>query len=260
MTSLIFSEEKPALLVSVRSAAEARTALAGGADVIDVKEPDLGSLGAANTDTIADVVRTVEGRAMVTAALGELLDLADLENGSAVHALPSGVSLFKIGLARCAAVPNWQTQWKRAVDCIQTNSRELNIRPVAVVYADWRIAQSPRPLDVLQAAVELRSPALLIDTWNKSAGSLFDHWPIEDLRSVLSAARGRGLAVVLAGSLHGESILAAARLRPDLIAVRAAACEAGRGGTVSRERVRELKRTIAAARTAAITPGGRSSC
>ena len=33
------------LLVSVRSAAEVRPALAGGADIIDAKEPSLGSLG-----------------------------------------------------------------------------------------------------------------------------------------------------------------------------------------------------------------------
>ena len=35
----------PGLLVSVRSAAEAATALAGGADLIDVKEPSRGPLG-----------------------------------------------------------------------------------------------------------------------------------------------------------------------------------------------------------------------
>ena len=38
----------PGLLVSVRSAAEAITALEAGADVIDVKEPSRGALGAAS--------------------------------------------------------------------------------------------------------------------------------------------------------------------------------------------------------------------
>ncbi len=36
------------LLVSVRSAAEAEIALSAGADLIDVKEPSRGSLGAAD--------------------------------------------------------------------------------------------------------------------------------------------------------------------------------------------------------------------
>ena len=53
----------PGLLVSVRSAAEAITALEAGADVIDVKEPSRGALGAADCETIAAVVRAVAGRA-----------------------------------------------------------------------------------------------------------------------------------------------------------------------------------------------------
>jgi uncharacterized protein (UPF0264 family) len=40
------------LLVSVRDAAEAADALAGGADLIDVKEPNAGSLGAAGHPTL----------------------------------------------------------------------------------------------------------------------------------------------------------------------------------------------------------------
>ena len=53
MTKLKLSNETPGLLVSVRSAAEALSALAGGADVIDVKEPNRGSLGAADDETIS---------------------------------------------------------------------------------------------------------------------------------------------------------------------------------------------------------------
>ena len=63
-----------ALLVSVRSAAEAEAALAGGAALIDVKEPARGALGRADDAVIADVVRAVAGRAPVSAALGELRD------------------------------------------------------------------------------------------------------------------------------------------------------------------------------------------
>ena len=47
------------LLVSVRSVAEARIALAGGVDLIDVKEPRRGSLGAADAGIIAEIVAHV---------------------------------------------------------------------------------------------------------------------------------------------------------------------------------------------------------
>src|SRR3954454_23697054 len=104
MTMLKLSNETPGLLVSVRSAAEALAALAGGADVIDVKEPNRGSLGAADDDTIAAVVEAVAGRAFVSAAFGELVELSASSNGDRRRALVAGVSLFKVGLAQCATI------------------------------------------------------------------------------------------------------------------------------------------------------------
>ena len=60
------------LLVSVRSADEAQAALDGGASIIDVKEPSLGSLGRASEAAIAAVVNRVARRIPISAALGDL--------------------------------------------------------------------------------------------------------------------------------------------------------------------------------------------
>lgn len=46
------------LLVSVRNAIEAQTAVAGGAQLIDVKEPFAGSLGAASVAQWQEVIDT----------------------------------------------------------------------------------------------------------------------------------------------------------------------------------------------------------
>jgi uncharacterized protein (UPF0264 family) len=235
MLQLIDPNHRPGLLVSVRDASEALIALAGGANVIDVKEPDRGSLGAADGATIAAVIRAVEGRVPVTAAAGELVDLI----GSPHAPMPHGVSLFKIGLAGCRAVPDWISRWKQTINTLWTQDDAAK-HAVAVVYADWRTADAPQPVDVLHTAVDLGCPALLIDTWDKSSGSLFDHWPAGELDAFLSRVRSQNLLLVLAGSLVGESFTTAARLRPDLLAVRTAACNSGRGGTVSRDRVSAL--------------------
>src|SRR5437879_2488209 len=64
----------PGLLVSVRSSEEAAAALAGGAHVIDIKEPAHGSLGRADDQTVSAVLACVAGRRPVSAALGELVD------------------------------------------------------------------------------------------------------------------------------------------------------------------------------------------
>ena len=49
------------LLVSVRDAAEARLAVEAGVDLIDVKEPSAGPLGAAAAETLAEIAAAVAG-------------------------------------------------------------------------------------------------------------------------------------------------------------------------------------------------------
>jgi uncharacterized protein (UPF0264 family) len=242
------SDGDPGLLVSVRGAAEALEALIGGADVIDVKEPKRGSLGAADASTVADVVRAVNGRAAVTAALGELTEIVTGRSGLHPATLPRGIALIKIGLAGCRANPDWICAWRDAVAHALANGEGSASRPAAVVYADFEAAHAPAPIEVLNAAIQAHCPALLVDTWDKSSGSLFDHWPATKLRSFIDEVRSRGIRVVIAGSLWGAAVGEAARLEPDLIAVRTAACDGGRDGNVSRERVRALKQCIAAVR------------
>jgi uncharacterized protein (UPF0264 family) len=232
-------DNRPGLLVSVRDDAEALAALAGGAHVIDVKEPDRGSLGAAERDAIAAVIRAVAGRAPVTAAAGELLDL----RRPALEPMPQGVTLFKLGLSGCRSLPDWKSRWSDAIDALWPLS-EASKHVVAVAYADWQTADAPEPRDVLHAAIEVGAETLLVDTWRKSEGALFNFWPPKEIAFFMDNVQSHGLQLVLAGSLTGECFASAARLRPDLLAVRTAACELGRGGTVSQKRVAALLRAI----------------
>jgi hypothetical protein len=236
---------RPGLLVSVRSVTEARTALAAGADVIDVKEPSRGPLGGADIEEIAAVVRTVESRVPVTAAMGELLALVDTARREAIYqSLPSGVSLFKIGLAGSGHLNDWQARWTKAISALADESTAPRAQAVAVAYADWQAADAPEPYRVLNAGIELGCPALLVDTWNKSGGGLFDHWPLTSLHDFVQRVQQQQMIVVLAGSLTGDQIRQAAALGPDLIAVRGAACATNRNGDVSFDRVHTLKQLV----------------
>jgi (5-formylfuran-3-yl)methyl phosphate synthase len=236
-------KNRPGLLVSVRSADEALAALAGGADVIDVKEPKHGSLGAADRSTVADVVRAVAEGAPVSAAAGELLEI----DCGKRQPMPEGVSLFKIGLAGCRAAGNWRSHWRNAVEAHAAPNGNPFQQAVAVAYADWRSAGAPDPREVLRLATGVGSPALLVDTWDKTSGSLFDHWNASEMREFVNEVQSLRLMIVLAGSLIGDSITKAAQLRPDVIAVRTAACDSGRNGPVSNERVRAVRHAISIA-------------
>lgn len=246
MFELELMHERPGLLVSVRSAEEAAVALAAGVDVVDVKEPSRGSLGAADLAVVADVVAVVCGRVPVSAALGELDDFSTIapearNADEGIEKFPRGVAFVKMGLAGCRADADWPSRWCAAMSAAGA------AEPVAVVYADWRSAGAPAPNEVLTEARAVGCPALLVDTWDKTAGTLWDHWSRRSLARFMGEVQERGMAFVLAGSLSGRALAEAVRLRPDLVAVRGAVCDTGRGGALCPRRIESVRRAISEA-------------
>ena len=226
----------PRLLVSVRDALEAKTALAAGVDWIDVKEPSRGPLGRADLETIEAVVECVNGRTPVSAALGDL----DEVDSSLVDRIAGmgGLSLVKIGLAGTASSPDWHRRWVRIVD------RFVKSLPVAAVaYADWERAKAPPPRSVLEIAAG-RCRSLLIDSFYKSGPSTVDLLAPSDLINLVAAAKGEGMLTVVAGRLGVESLPAVCRAAPDLVGIRGAACRGDRTQSLDETLIRMVRRSL----------------
>jgi len=223
------------LLVSVRDAAEARAALVGGADLIDVKEPLRGALGYALPTVWSEVLEAVGAAVPCSVALGELLTdpVAELAPQTA------GFAFAKVGLAGCSDCPDWQTRWHSALSLLPAS-----VSPVAVAYADSDAAHAPLPEQVLAAAAECSIKLLLLDTCDKRAGRLLDHLPLPELARLITAAHERGIAVVLAGSLTLEMFHQLLPLTPRYLAVRGAACRAGRTSAIDASLVKQLAATL----------------
>src|SRR5215210_2805353 len=86
------------LLVSVRSAAEASTALAAGADIIDAKEPSLGSLGPVSSAVLSEIFDRVPERCPLRVALGDVATTGDVRDR--ISAVPLRQTAFlKLGFA-----------------------------------------------------------------------------------------------------------------------------------------------------------------
>jgi uncharacterized protein (UPF0264 family) len=229
----------PGLLVSVRDAEEAGRALAGGAALIDVKEPARGALGRADETTIAEVVRRVGGRVPVSAALGELAEAAPRPDCE-------GLTFVKWGLAGCL-----DRDWPRRLE------RELTQpappQTVIVAYADWQCAEAP-PVDaVVEFACRHVGAVLLIDTCCKDASAglrrrptLLDWLGLDDVLAISRCCRAAGVRLALAGSLGPAEIGKVLDVCPDWIGVRGAACDAGsRDGALRTERVQSLVSLVA---------------
>jgi uncharacterized protein (UPF0264 family) len=234
------------LLVSVRSASEAESAVRGGASLIDVKEPAHGSLGRASKNTIADVFRTVAGRRPVSAALGELVEAHFGE----VPVLPASLAFVKWGLAHVhRRQSDWQDDLRAAIRHLTES--QPSCRAVAVAYADWRRAEAPPPEDVCSFAIEHATGAFLLDTWEKDGSTLLDWLTPSEIAHLMTRCRDANVPIALAGSLGLSEIDMLLPLRPDWFAVRGAVCQGKqRESTIDEAKVRQLAETLTPATSA----------
>lgn len=235
------------VLVSVRSVAEAIEAVAGGAAIIDVKEPARGPLGRADAEVAAAIGR-VAAPIPWTVACGEL---ADGEASIASH-VERVVALAEPGLGPPLGVKagpagltarQWTVSYGRLVGRLPAA-----VDAVAVAYADFRAASAPPPAEVIEAAASAGATAVLIDTFSKSEGGLFQVADEAVVRGWIRQARLLGLRVALAGRLSAADVGVAADLGAVIVGVRSAACVGGRMGTVVRGHVAGLVGTLAGTR------------
>src|SRR5471030_2493495 len=85
-------------LASARSADEALLALAGGADIIDAKEPAAGALGRVAADVLRAIVAAIAGSRPVSATIGDLELRPDAVLAAAEATAACGAAIVKIGI------------------------------------------------------------------------------------------------------------------------------------------------------------------
>lgn len=218
-------------LASVSSLEEARIALAGGADVIDLKDPSEGVLGAVPLATMRDVVDLIGGRRLVSAALGDLPGEPEVIGSALRAAAATGVAIIKVGL--------FDTQNRRGV--LEALGRHAKPSIVAVLFAD-------REPDVLAAVSEIAGHGLrgvMLDTADKSGASLRSYRTDLDLAAYVEKARGLGLLNGLAGSLRISDIGPLLALAPDYLGFRGALCtHAARTQAIDPMAVRRVRMRI----------------
>jgi uncharacterized protein (UPF0264 family) len=239
------------LLVSVRDVEEAKIAIEAGVDLIDLKEPNHGALGAVDLQTARDVVAMrdaagdLRNAVPLSMALGELVDYfphdvspgdSDIAAPHETIELPVGIHYYKIGLAGCAHRKHWHEQLQHFVR--RTIRRHAF---VAVAYADHQAVDAPPFDEVLVEAIRLNARAVLVDTAVKDGRTLLDHWSRNTLRDAIRAIGGSHMLSVVGGGLQAGLISDVARCHPDYVAVRGAVCLGGRDRKIDAERIAMLR-------------------
>jgi uncharacterized protein (UPF0264 family) len=221
------------LLVSVASSSEAAAALAGGADVIDAKDPLAGALGAVRPEVLRHICMVVNGTRTLSAALGDASSEESIERDARAFR-DAGATFVKVGFAGADSAA-------RASRLIEAAVRGAGAGVIAVAYADSSRAGSPAPDAMVDAAARAGTAGILLDTADKDGPGLRALFTDEELTAWTSAAHAAGLLVAVAGKLTASDLLFARDSGADIAGVRGAACEGGRMGHVSVERVRLLR-------------------
>ena len=244
------------LLVSVRSAAEVGPALAGGADIIDAKEPDRGSLGAVAPDTLAEILERVPEDRVCSVALGDLATGEDVARavGSVRSARMTAGVYLKVGFAGVSS----PAAVGRLLACAVTETARHAGAPrlVAVAYADQ--TGSLHPNDLARQAANAGAAGVLLDTHLKDGRGLFGFMAPAEVAAWVADVHRYGLFAAVAGEIGMTDIETVQALGADIVGVRGAACEGGREGTVAAERVMSLRLRIAPTAFGVSSIGGRA--
>jgi len=231
------------ILVSPMNVREAEKSIVGGADIIDVKNPLEGSLGANFPWVIKEISLLVkEAGKEISATLGDMDFKPGTASLAALGAAYSGADYIKVGLYGIRNV----IQVKDMLNPVTKSVRDYDSRKkiIAAAYADFSDIGSISPLELSGICDELPVDGIMVDTAVKDGKTLFDIMSDEEIEDFISGAREAGLICALAGSIKTEHLSKIKRMGPDIIGVRTLVCRDGRNTEVESDKVAELVRII----------------
>lgn len=219
-----------AFLASVRNLEEADIALRGGADILDLKEPVRGALGAVDIKTIAQVAAFVAGRRLVSATTGDVItDISQFEN-QVRELTGTGVDIIKFPV-----YADLSPRLLAAIDDLNSRGHRL----VAVLMSDVSIAT--KQVTAISASGLF---GVMLDTADKQLGTIVQRHGIRALARFVEQARAERIGVGIAGGLSPEDVANVLLIQPDFIGFRGALCVGGRTGSVNLQAVEKLRSLI----------------
>ncbi|MFD1701431.1 (5-formylfuran-3-yl)methyl phosphate synthase [Methylopila henanensis] len=229
------------LLASVATLDEMEVVRAGGADIVDLKDPSRGALGAWEPDGLRAAVARWrswgDGAPALSATIGDQPMDPETVLRAAEAVAATGVPLVKLGLFADGD----------AAACLAAlTPLARRTRLIAVLFADLGVS-----LELIPAAAEAGFHGVMVDTADKGAGALRRRMADDAISAFVRTARARGLLTGLAGSLAADDIAPLARFEPDYLGFRGALCDGGRTGTLTAARVATVRAALRSPRAAA---------
>lgn len=232
------------LLISPINTEEAREAINGGADIIDVKNPKEGSLGA-NFPWVIKNIREIAPEGMhVSATLGDVPYKPGTVSLAAAGAVVSGADYIKVGLYGTRNYNEALEVMENVVRSVKDFDKEALV--VASGYADAHRVNAIDPMEIPRVAADSGADLAMVDTAIKDGKTLFDFMDKDKLQEFNNRIHDYGLKSALAGSIKKNQLRLLYEIGCDVVGIRGAACTGGdrNKGTINHTAVHELKSLI----------------
>jgi len=199
------------MLASVNSLDEALLVLNAKVDIIDLKEPAAGALGALDTEIIKYIMTAIKGRCPVSATIGDLPMRAEVIVPAVEKIAATGVDYIKIGF-----FPNGDSH--ATIKELAKLTQNLNL--IAVLFADTQ-----PDFSLVGELKNVGFKGVMLDTKDKHKGKLTKIMLGADLSKFVELAKKMQLMSGLAGSLTIEDVPVLLGYCPDYLGFRGGLCE-----------------------------------
>ncbi len=202
------------LLISVTSIEEAQLALECGADIIDLKDPQSGALGALPLPLINSIVKHIVNypdSKPISATIGDLPMQPDLILEQVILLASVKVDFIKIGFFEAE---NYQTCLTSLKAVTASNSL------IAVLFAEYQY-----PPTIVEDIKQAGFKGLMLDTAHKNGQSLLYYHPRKYCENLANKVMGLGMTFGLAGSLRLQDIEELAQIKPTYMGFRSGVCK-----------------------------------
>ena len=201
------------ILVSIKSFNEAMLVLNKGIDIIDFKDPTLGSLGALPIDKIQSCLNIIPPNQLTSATIGDICNIEEIKKKT-LFLSKIEIDFIKIGFF---------FNKNKLKNLFSIKRLAKNKKIIAVLFADKKPT-----LDIIKEIKKIHFDGILIDTQSKENGNLRDYLNNSEIERFIKFSKKENLTIGLAGSLTFDDIDPLRKLNPDYLGFRGALCNSAK--------------------------------
>ncbi len=198
------------MLASVKNLVEAEFVFNAKVDIIDLKQPEFGALGALPVELVTKIVEKINRRCPVSATVGDLPMNAEIIFNAVSEMAKTGVDFVKIGF-----FPDGD--WISIVQ--KLGGLTENKKLIVVLFADTK-----PDFSIIPELKKANFVGVMLDTMHKQNGSLTEVMSKETIAKFVELTKKEALICGLAGSLRLENITELLPFDADYLGFRGALC------------------------------------